>query len=89
MENPATWTAAEHVIGQALEQSYDDTAAGILGQSAVRMIADALREAGMLREPAARDTGNGFRRLSEGELADLVNGDLNGSRVDGTWPGHE
>jgi len=54
MENPATWGKAEHVIIQALDE-YDKDVLGnrgvIVGLSLTRRIADALRNANLLREP--------------------------------------
>lgn len=46
MENPATWTPAEWVIADAIEQHAALTAAGVVGCSLPRAITRALAEAG-------------------------------------------
>ena len=50
MENPATWTEVEHVVNRALMQHKSDRANGVIGLSSVRMITDALRRAGLLKD---------------------------------------
>ena len=50
MENPATWGAAENTIDKALKQAERDRRLGIIGWSLPKQIAEALREAGLLRE---------------------------------------
>ena len=47
-ENPAYWTPAERVIHQAWRDHDAAMAAGIIGSSKIKAIADALREAGLL-----------------------------------------
>lgn len=55
MENPATWGRAEHVIADAMSQADKYMKMGVVGLSSVRQIADALREAGLLRDPKDED----------------------------------
>lgn len=52
MENPATWGAAENVIRIACDQFYEDVHGDppIVGLSLPCRIADALRNAGLLKE---------------------------------------
>jgi hypothetical protein len=50
MENPATWGDAEKVIHDALYRAAEAQAAGICGLSTARRIADALRDAELLKE---------------------------------------
>lgn len=51
-ENPAYWTPAEKTISEALSDYEKSLAAGIVGWSRVKCIAEALREAGHLKEGA-------------------------------------
>lgn len=51
-ESPYSWTPAEKVIYQAWKDHDEAMAAGIVGRSKIRAIADALREAGFLEEGA-------------------------------------
>ena len=51
-ENPAYRTPAEKVIYQAWKDHDGAMAAGIVGRSKIKAIADALREAGFLEEGA-------------------------------------
>ena len=51
-ESPYSWTPAEKVIAQAWKDHDAAMAAGIVGASKIRAIADALREAGLLKEEA-------------------------------------
>ncbi len=44
MENPATWGPLEHAIAAALKRAEDNRAAGLVGLSQVRIVADAVRE---------------------------------------------
>lgn len=50
MENPGTWTKAEHVVHAALLQADKDRENGVYGLSRVRQITDALRRDGLLKE---------------------------------------
>ena len=57
MENPATWSEAEIVVGRVLEwffenqvKSITDPTKIVVGLSLERRITDALREAGLLKE---------------------------------------
>lgn len=50
MENPATWTRLEHVIYAALEEAHRQMQEGLCGLSDVRLIADALRNEGLVVE---------------------------------------
>lgn len=50
MENPATWGKAEKIIDKAHQDFWTDRASGNYGLSLPRRIADALREAGLLRD---------------------------------------
>ena len=51
-ENPATWGEAEHVIARTLDKFYDAVHGGqsLAGFSLPKQIANALREAGLLKE---------------------------------------
>lgn len=51
MENPATWGQAEHVIDQALQKAEAARVAHVYGPSTPRLIAEALRQAGLLKTP--------------------------------------
>ncbi len=51
-ENPACWTPAEKTIHRALSDYEKSMAAGIVGWSRVKCVAEALREAGHLKEDA-------------------------------------
>jgi hypothetical protein len=57
MENPATWKRAEVIICDTLAQCTQDAAAGVIGLSRPRMIADALREAGLLDDADEPEQG--------------------------------
>jgi hypothetical protein len=48
VEDPATWGEAERVISAALKRHEHDRSLGIIGLSRARIIADALRENGLL-----------------------------------------
>lgn len=50
VENPATWGPVEKVIHETIKRHRDNHLAGTVGLSRVRMIADALREAGLIKE---------------------------------------
>jgi hypothetical protein len=50
MENPATWGRAERVISDAYEDWWKGHSRGRVGLSLARQIADALRNAGLLRD---------------------------------------
>ncbi len=50
MENPATWTKAEHVVQKAMQQWQDGHDRGLIGLSQVRSITDALRREGLLTQ---------------------------------------
>jgi len=50
MENPATWTEAERVAGEAYGKWCRAQEDGLAGLSVARMITDALRAAGLLRK---------------------------------------
>lgn len=50
MENPQTWTLAEHVVNRALEEHYSATRQKLCGLSIVRQITDALRAEGLLKD---------------------------------------
>jgi hypothetical protein len=53
MENPGSWTLAEHVVNKVLDEHYmmlSHTDNPILGLSVVRKITDALRAEGLLKE---------------------------------------
>lgn len=50
MENPASWGKVEQVIFEAIQKHEQMLKEHIFGLSEVRMIADALREAGLIRE---------------------------------------
>lgn len=49
-ENPATWGPLEKAIAEALKQADEGRAAGRIGLSTVRQIADKLRETGLVKE---------------------------------------
>ena len=49
-ENPADWKKAEHVIADALNKALEGRAAGLVGWSTPKQIAEALREADLLKE---------------------------------------
>ena len=49
MENPATWGPLEKTIDAALRKAREDRAAGMVGLSEVRRVADAVR--GLLDGP--------------------------------------
>lgn len=50
MENPATWTEAEHVVSRVLKEAWIDDGEFRCGLSVERQITDALRKAGLLNE---------------------------------------
>ena len=50
MENPATWSEAEKVIDAALTAATRAQFAGKYGWSTAKQIAEALRQAGLLKE---------------------------------------
>jgi hypothetical protein len=50
MENPATWGKAEKVIDQAHKDYWKARKDGVIGWSLIHTIAEALREAGLLRD---------------------------------------
>lgn len=50
MENPATWGKAEKVIDEAYQDWWKSRARGTYGLSLARRIADALRDAELLRD---------------------------------------
>jgi len=50
MENPNTWTLLERTIDHALTRARELHRLGFIGLSEVRIIADALREAGLVVE---------------------------------------
>lgn len=59
MENPATWGEAERIVQQVLDDFFanqnkpiTDPAKYIAGLSLERKITDALREAGLLKDPS-------------------------------------
>jgi hypothetical protein len=51
MENPATWTKAERVVQDALDEAARGREQMVFGFSTAQQITNALREAGLLREP--------------------------------------
>lgn len=50
MENPGTWTLAEHVVNKAINDHFTDRNQGLIGLSVVRRITDALRAEKLLVE---------------------------------------
>jgi hypothetical protein len=48
MENPATWTKAEHIVSHVLTRFDDQQRQGVVGLSLARQITDALRAGGLL-----------------------------------------
>lgn len=56
MENPAPWGKAERVITNALMDWAAARDASVIGPSQARLIADALREAGLLKEEMTPNT---------------------------------
>ncbi len=48
MENPATWSEAEHVVNEAYHDWHKSRESGIVGLSLARRITDSLRRAGLL-----------------------------------------
>jgi len=50
MENPATWGELEKVISAALRSVEFGRSNGMIGLSAARQIADALRAAGLVKD---------------------------------------
>ena len=50
MESQATWGEAEHVIYDALKKADKAALIGVIGLSKPRRIADALRDAGLLKD---------------------------------------
>jgi len=63
MENPATWKSAEVVICDALEDHGRMTAAGAVGPSVPKFVADKLRSAGLLSD--ADEPAVGWQHLRE------------------------
>lgn len=55
MENPSTWTAAEHIVSAVLREDANNKAFGriLIGLSLERRLTDALRAAGLLVDPEA------------------------------------
>lgn len=51
VENPQTWGPLEKAIDEAMREADDARAAGRIGLSRVRQIADKLREQGLVNEP--------------------------------------
>ena len=49
MENPASWTKAEWIVHDALEEAAQARARGVAGLSTTRLITSALQQAGLLR----------------------------------------
>lgn len=64
MENPATWGLAENVIRNAIVQDHYARQEGAIGLSLPRKIADALRDAGLLKEED-EDPGHRSPHLQE------------------------
>ena len=50
MENPNTWQSVELVIARAIREYIKDSSDGIYGLSMIRVIADALRKEGLIKE---------------------------------------
>lgn len=50
MENPATWGPVEKTIDAAMQEAEKRQSQGVVGLSNVRIIADALRAAGLVKE---------------------------------------
>jgi hypothetical protein len=50
MESPAYWKTAELIISDALEDHEKAMTAGMVGASTMHLIADRLREAGLLND---------------------------------------
>lgn len=50
MENPATWTEIERTIAEALREAAEARANLLVGLSTPRLIADALRKKGLVKE---------------------------------------
>jgi hypothetical protein len=73
MENPAFWKRAELVISDALEDHATLMSAGLVGPSQISYVANALREAGLLKDhdedvlgwPALREHAEKRRQLHE------------------------
>lgn len=57
MENPATWKRAEKIILDALTEHDKMTAAGAVGFSSPRFVADRLRAAGLLNDADEPEIG--------------------------------
>lgn len=55
-ENPMTWGKLEHAIDGALTVAWAQKMAGMVGLSDVRIIADALRDAGLVKEDEEDDS---------------------------------
>lgn len=50
MENPATWGTLEKIINEALEEADRRDRMDLVGLSRVRIVADALRKAGLVKD---------------------------------------
>lgn len=53
VENPQSWGVAEHVVQGVLNECAERDRTLVVGLSRARMICDALRRAGLLREEEA------------------------------------
>jgi hypothetical protein len=69
MENPGSWTLAEHIIRRACLKHDEMVASGAVGGSLEMCIATALREAGLLKPHDPADA-LGFRAF---EAEDILN----------------
>jgi hypothetical protein len=58
MENPDTWGKAEKVIAEAVREAAVAHQHGIIGWSQPKRIAEALRQAGLLKEEATQEEGD-------------------------------
>lgn len=47
-EDPSTWGPVERVIDDAMERNHKNAILGLIGLSVVRVIADALRDHGLI-----------------------------------------
>ena len=50
MENPETWTKAEHIVHQAILDAEEAYRNGVVGWSRAKRITEALRKEGLLNE---------------------------------------
>lgn len=74
MESPASWKTAELVISETLYHHHQSMRAGVVGCSAQHLIAEALREAGLLNDADEPEVGWGPRpatRQVDQKLYDL------------------